>query len=218
MRSRSLFTTAVFAGTSAAQSCDYGQGHTCINPDVSASVALPIPTLFPSSSPSFVYAVDDLAHADIIAITAANTDVKVPTAAANGPMQAVSWWLEFGNATANVTGSQERAYTAWALESNATGEVGGADGGCAGLLGADCVADLKTLFTDKSTLQTGSSTASGALMKFFATPPKNVRCPSIYWGDGSGRDLSLYGTSDTRPLVPNCKYFAFMNMMREMAL
>lgn len=210
MRSPSVVFLLAAAAAVAAQTCDYGQGHTCINPDASASVALPIPTLFASSSPSpsFVFAVDDLAQADIIAITAANKDVQVPGASANGPLQAVSWWLEFGSASANVSGSQERAYTAWALESNATSDIGGADGGCEGLLGRDCVADLKTLFTDKNTLQMGATTVGGALMKFFATPPRNLRCASIYWGDGSGRDLSLYGTSDTRPLVANCKLLA----------
>ncbi|OAA74884.1 hypothetical protein LEL_06872 [Akanthomyces lecanii RCEF 1005] len=211
MRSPNLFAgiSLLAATAAAAQTCDYGQGHTCISPDASASVALPIPTLFPSSTPpSFVLAVDDLAHADIIAITAANKDVNVPSASVNGPLQAVSWWLEFGNATANVSGGQERAYTAWALESNATSDVGGADGGCEGLLGKDCVDDLKTLFTDKNTLEIGATTVGGAMMKFFATPPKNLRCPSIYWGDGSGKDLSLYGTSDTRPLVANSEWIA----------
>ncbi|XWW94336.1 hypothetical protein V2A60_002279 [Cordyceps javanica] len=205
MRSPVPATVVTLAVTASAQQCDYGNSHSCINPKVSASVSLPIPTLFPSTPPSFVLAIDDLARADIIAITAANKDVRVP---GDGPLQAVSWWLAFDDGAANVTGGQERAYTAWALESNSTSDVGGADGGCADLLGADCVADLKTLFTDRNTLRTGSSAAGGALMKFFATPPRNLRCPSIYWGDGSGRDLSLYGTSDTRPLVADSEWIA----------
>ncbi|OAA47980.1 hypothetical protein ISF_09512 [Cordyceps fumosorosea ARSEF 2679] len=212
MRLSVLTTTTALATAAAAQQCDYGKGHSCINPDASsASVLLPIPTLFPNTPPSFVFAIDDLEHSDIIAITAANKDVTVPSASANGPIQAVSWWLQFNNGTANATRAQERAYTAWALESNSTSDISGADGGCEGLLGSDCVQDLKTLFTDKNTLTTGSSVVGGALMKFFATPPKNLRCPSIFWGDGSGRDLTLYGTSDTRPLIPNSEYIARMS-------
>lgn len=201
--------TAAVTLTSAsavAADCDYASSHNCINAQTSTSVALPIPTLFPSSSsPSFVFAIDDLSHAEILAITSSNKDVHVPSAAAaDGPMQAVSWWLDFRNATANTTASQERAYSAWALESNATGEVGGADGGCEGLLGKDCVADLKELFTEKGTLQMGSAVGTGALSKFFAKPPTGLRCPDVLWGDGSGQDMKL-GTSDTRPLVSNCE-------------
>ncbi|CEJ87938.1 hypothetical protein VHEMI04559 [[Torrubiella] hemipterigena] len=209
MRSHQHIAALALVAAASAQDCDYGKGHNCIKAQTTASVALPIPTLFPSASPpTFVYAIDDLDHADIIAITANNNGVKVPSASANGPMQAVSWWFSYDNGTVNLDSKQERAYTAWALESNSTSDLGGADGGCEGLLGADCVADLKTLFTDKSTLQIGSTAASGALFKFFATPPKNLRCPSIFWGDGSGRDLTLYGTSDTRPLVLNAQWFA----------
>lgn len=208
MRSHQHIAALALVAAASAQDCDYGKGHNCIKAQTTASVTLPIPTLFPSASPpTFVYAIDDLDHADIIAITANNNGVKVPSASANGPMQAVSWWFSYDNGTANLDPKQERAYTAWALESNSTSDLGGADGGCEGLLGADCIADLKTLFTDKSTLQIGSTAASGALFKFFATPPKNLRCPSIFWGDGSGRDLTLYGTSDTRPLVLNGKSF-----------
>lgn len=208
--SQTLGEILVLAAAVSAQDCDYSSGHTCIKPRTTAAVTLPFPTLFPSaSSPSFVFAVDDLEHADIIAITANNKDVHVPSGSANGPIQAVSWWLSFDNATSNHNKAQERAYTAWALESSSNKDIGGADGGCEGLLGAECVADLKALFTDKNTLSIGSIPGTGALMKFFATPPASVRCPSIYWGDGSGKDNSLYGTSDSRPLVSNCKSATF---------
>lgn len=203
-----LALTLVLVSDASAQDCDYSKGHNCIKAQTTASVALPIPTLFPSSSPpTFVYAIDDLDHSDIIAITANNKDINVPSANSNGPIQALSWWFSYDNATVNLDRKQERAYTAWALESNSTSDISGADGGCEGLLGADCVTDLKTLFTDKNTLEIGGTAAAGALMKFFATPPKNLRCPNIFWGDGSNRDLTLYGTSDSRPLVLNCKAF-----------
>jgi hypothetical protein len=165
----------------------------CIKPDASASVPLPFAPLF-STPPTFVLAIDNLDNQDLQDMLNLDDDLRAP--AANQAVSAVAWWLEYDNSTLNRDGSQEREYYAWALESNSTNDIGGNDGGCETLLGAQCVSDLKNLFTGLET--TGDGGFAGALAGLFRTPPARINCPTVLWHHGDGRSSAFGGA--VRPL------------------
>jgi hypothetical protein len=177
----------------AAQGCDYAKTGMCIKPDASASVPLPFAPLF-STPPTFVLAIDNLDNQDLQDMLNLDDDLRAP--AASQAVSAVAWWLEYDNSTLNRDGSQEREYYAWALESNSTNDIGGNDGGCETLLGAQCVSDLKNLFTGLDT--TGYGGFAGALAGLFRTPPARINCPTVLWHHGDGRSSAFGGA--VRPL------------------
>lgn len=176
-----------------AQNCDYSKMGMCIKPEASASVALPFAPLF-STPPTFVLAIDNLDDQDIQDML--NLDDALRAPADNEPASAVAWWLEYDNSTLNRDDSQEREYYAWALESNSTNDIGGNDGGCENLLGAECVSDLKNLFTGLDGGLDGGF--AGALAGLFRTPPARINCPTVLWHHGDGRSSAFGGA--VRPL------------------
>ena len=136
-----LLLTALSAATASAQ-CDYANNKRCINPDATTSAKIPFSPLFPSSSPpTFTYAIDELSPADISALKKKNS-LLLP-AGYTGPVLQAAWWLQYDASTVNKNRGQERRYYAFALETASTGKIGGAQGGCVGLLGEQCVKSLK---------------------------------------------------------------------------
>lgn len=207
LRSRLLVLGTALVTATAAQDCDYDSvGGSCISPEAIGSAEIEFEPAF-SSPPTFVFAVDDLSKDDIRDMSSAK-EVDVPS---GEPVQAVAWWLEYDNSTASYDGSIGREYTVWALESNSTKDIGGGDGGCADLLGSECINDLKELFAQQNV--TDSNTSSNAISeylgKLYETPPARVNCPTIIWGDGSGNDTKLFGTSARPVLTVSRKSYSF---------
>lgn len=187
--SRLIAVGALLATATSAQDCDYSEGVSCINAEASASVKIDFGPLF-SSPPTFVFGIDDLDDQDIQDIVNEAEYLDAPLG--DEPAQAVAWWFEYDNDTVNLNPSQERVYTAWALESNSSNDIGGSDGGCENLLGAECVSDLKSLFTGIS------DQIDDNLAEFFQSPPDRINCPNVLWNDGSGRNSG--GTAYSHPL------------------
>ena len=118
-----------------------------------------------------------------------NPYIDIPTG--NIPVQAVAWWLEYDNNTVDPDRTEEREYTAWALESNSNNSIGGSGGGCGDLPGAECISGLKSLFTDADRPPVGDF-----LAKFFDMSPERVNCPSVFWGSGPSQlHPSLFATN-----------------------
>lgn len=190
--SRLIALGALLATATSAQDCDYSEGVNCINAEASASVKIEFGPLF-SSPPTFVFGIDDLDDQDIQDMVNKAEYLDAPSE--GDPAQAVSWWFEYDNRTVNLDPFQERVYNAWALESNSTNDIGGSDGGCENLLGAECVSDLKSLFTGIS------DQIEENLMEFFQSPPERINCPTVLWDDGSS--MNRGGTAYSHPLWAN---------------
>ncbi|KAG7285834.1 hypothetical protein NEMBOFW57_008128 [Staphylotrichum longicolle] len=182
----------LLASATSAQSCDYSRNTMCIKAEASASVVLPFAPLF-STPPTFVFAIDNMDDQDIQDMLTQDKDLPPP--AAKAPAQAVSWWFEYDNSTVNKDPLQERVYFAWALESNSTNDIGGNDGGCENLLGAECVRNLKALFTSL-----GAERFLENLAGFFQTPPSRINCPTLLWHRGDGKIPTLGYSAFARPL------------------
>jgi len=182
---------ALLASSTSAQTCDYSKRGNCINAEASASVKIDFAPLF-TSPPTLVFAIDNLEDKDVQDFLSADKQLKAPTG--DDLAQAIAFWFEYDNSTVNFDSSQERAYYAWALESNSTNDIGGNDGGCENLLGAQCVSDLKSLFTGVGD-KVGES-----LVEFFHSPPAKINCPNVLWDDGSGAPRSALGGVYATPL------------------
>ncbi|KAK4101980.1 hypothetical protein N658DRAFT_485826 [Parathielavia hyrcaniae] len=195
----------LLTGPTSAQSCDYSESAYCIKAEASASVALPFAPLF-STQPTFVFAIGSMDDQDIQDMLSADEFLRPPPD--DEPAQAVAWWLEYDNSTVNRDPLQEREYVAWALESNSTNDIGGSDGGCENLLGAECVSDLKALFTGIN------GDFLPTLKDFFKTPPPRINCPTLVWHHGDGNDPAFGGTAYVKPLSTRGDWFARMRNHR----
>lgn len=183
---------ALFASGVLTQDCDYSRDH-CIKAQASASVKLEFEPLF-TSPPTFVFAIDDMEDQDIQDMLNDNNNEFLEAPGADDPAQAVAFWLEYDNGTVNYD-SRGRKYSVWAMESNSANDVGGADGGCEDLLGAQCVGDLKSLFTGVG------DNVNQKLADFYNEPPDRINCPTVLWNDGR-KDRGLFSGA-SRPLSAN---------------
>ena len=188
-----VFILAALVAVATAQECDYTTNSHCIKAQVSATVPLPFPTLFPTP-PTFVYAIDDLDGADLQSVRSSG---QLPAA---GPGLRVAWWLQFDNKTANRDLGQERSYYAFSMETNAVNPIGGGDGGCADLLGTDCVRNLKDALAWRGLSSIGTNAGfEEELLRLISAggrPLTNLSCPADIWGNS---------TAFQTPLRPGCK-------------
>jgi hypothetical protein len=123
------------ASTAMAQSCDYyNKGDNCINVHIKGTKSFEFKPLFPED-PTLVYAVDELSKNEIqMEIDQGymgNTDVA----------QRTTFWLEHSNM--NDTEEAMSISQIGMLFTNASGAVYGGNNGCDGLLGEECVENLK---------------------------------------------------------------------------
>ncbi|KAK3191468.1 hypothetical protein K4F52_002282 [Lecanicillium sp. MT-2017a] len=178
---------AALAPLSTAQLCNYTEQRNCINADASASVSLPIPTLF-SRPPTFHFATDDLST---------NQSTQYVPFGYQGPVQRVAWWLTFDNSTVNYDSPQSKIYTVAVMETGLANRIGGGDGGCQDLLGMECIANLRALLVGRAVEDTTtylSSISVAVMLKRLNTVPlKNLSCPHDIFGDVPNLDYALTG-------------------------
>jgi len=172
---------AALAATAIAQDCDYYNDEHCINPKATAAHTIPFSPLF-SSPAKFVYAVAELDESEKAAIRKRN--VYAIPATYQGPVLETAFWLEYDQNSLNDDRSQSRNYYTFALETHTANEVGGEDNGCANLLGAKCVKNLKELiarqtYSTPDGLDGGLGTAIGNL---YGNPPQDLGCPPDIFG------------------------------------
>ncbi|KAK1753847.1 hypothetical protein QBC47DRAFT_414777 [Echria macrotheca] len=184
MHLSTLIGAVTLAAAGVQGACDYYQNDRCIKPKISFSAEVPFSPLF-RSSPTFVYAVDELDRSDLDAVKRKN-NLAIPSSY-NGPVLKAAWWLQYDNSTVNKDRSQQRRYYAFALE---TGKAVGTGNTCDGLLGPTCARNLKSTIA-AATLDASPYTDGGlgtAISSLYYQPPPNLSCPA-----------DIFGTRNTPP-------------------
>lgn len=172
------------AATTTAQECDYSANRHCIKAELTVNTTIPFAPLFPTL-PTFVYGVDELSADDLK--TARERDEISTLSIYSGPVLKIGWWLAYDNSTLDLSPAQNREYYAFALETNTTSPVGGDAGGCAGLVGGECVKNLKNVIAAKTFA--ASYLVGGmayVLDQLRDSPLRNLSCPEDIFGTPSG--------------------------------
>ena len=175
--------TAALTTSTSAQECDYfarsAYDSNCLKaPLLTVNTTIPFGPLFPTP-PIFVYGATELSKEDIQ--TAQDRGATVLTIY-NGPVLLVAWWLSYDNSTLNYDRSQNRNYHIFSLETNSTNPIGGDAGGCASLLGSECVRNLKPYFAelafDADTMSLGMGYGLYGLRQIENRPDtRSMSCP-----------------------------------------
>ena len=167
-----------FAAVALSQgTCDYRRTQNCINAQVSASTTVSFTQLF-TSPPKLVFAIDDLESVEIEDQKKMDS-LSVPFNY-KGPLQRVAWWLEYDNSTLTRERTPERTYSLITLETNATNAIGGSDGGCQGLLGDQCIKNLR----DAIAWSTVAGRSLDAVFQdFYQRPLRNLSCALDIFGN-----------------------------------
>ncbi|KAH6841047.1 hypothetical protein B0I37DRAFT_357870 [Chaetomium sp. MPI-CAGE-AT-0009] len=176
-----LLLLAALAAAATGQECDYYSNNHCLKDPTTASTTIPFSPLF-STPPTFVYGVDELDANDIQTEREKDSSFSIPPSY-SGPVLKVAWWLDYANSTLNLDPAQNRYYSAFALETSSTNPIGGDANGCAALLGADCVRNLKEVVAARTFTATGvlggMASAMGDLTE---RPLRNLSCPEDIFG------------------------------------
>lgn len=208
----SLATVVVSA--QATTTCDYYTDNNCLKPDATASTTIPFSPLF-STPPTFVYAIDELSETDKKILREKDSNSIPPSTTYNGVLLQVSWWLEYDNATVNFDSKQNRLYYAFAMETNSSNAIGGGERGCGGLLGEQCIANLKDVIKVRTYKAPQLSAGLGNVLDELTTRPlRNLSCPEDIFGVTSTSQaqtgsLSLNYADLQKPLWLPRKFHSF---------
>ncbi|KAL5361525.1 hypothetical protein BJX96DRAFT_176312 [Aspergillus floccosus] len=163
-----------------AQTCDYyDTGNNCINVQSKGSKSFEFRPLFPED-PTIVYAIDELSE-DEIQMETDQGYLGNPDAA-----QRTTFWLEYSSM--NATKEAFSISQIGMLFTNATKAAEGGNNGCDGLLGQDCVENLKDALKWKIIRNLrGDSSDERVLAQVFRDlkmrPMYNLSCPRDIFDD-----------------------------------
>jgi hypothetical protein len=176
-----LFAAALAATATTTQHCDYSANERCINPQVTASAAIPFSPLF-HSPPKFVYAIDELDEEDKAA-EMRRSPRAIPSTYLGTVLKA-AFWLEYDRNSLNDARSQSRKYYTFVLETSATKKATGSSNECATLLGAKCLRNLKNLIARQTygALDGVDGGLGTAISGLYANPPEDLGCPADLFG------------------------------------
>lgn len=159
------------AAVAAQGKCDHYLDQDCV--DAFGSVSFEFQPLF-SSAPRFAYGFRVYFEGEI-----SSTLVGHPLNY-RGDTNEAKMWLEYANETLNIDTSANRTTHFATLLTNATGTVSGGSNGCEGLLGADCVNNLKDVLKWAVVLSPDyqRNVFDNNVGKFQTTPLTNLSCPA----------------------------------------
>jgi len=177
-----LVAALAAVSTATAKECDYFANFRCINPQATATATIPFSPLFTGAPPKFVYAIDELDEEEKAAQKKRNAG-SIPRNY-DGSILKAGFWLEYDKNSVNTARSQNRVYYTFALETSSTNPVGGDSGGCASLLGPECVRNLKLLIAMGTYgAPDGIDGGLGTVISgYYANPPQNLGCPADIFG------------------------------------
>ncbi|KAJ5098657.1 hypothetical protein N7532_005658 [Penicillium argentinense] len=164
-----------------ADTCDYYNLGNCINVQSEGSQSFEFKPLFPEN-PTLVYAIDELTSTEI-QIETDKDPLWQPDEA-----QRISFWLEYP--VINTTNEAFTLSQIGMLFTNVTGELGGGNNGCDGILGQQCAENLKDvlkwmLLEEVDGSSEDEKVLHNVLSELESRPLYNLSCPHDIFDDSA---------------------------------
>jgi hypothetical protein len=183
------------------QSDSYG-GAWCIHVVERTEATFSFPSLYPTN-PKFVYVMDDIRGVEITSFPGYSPQFDSQR---TGDWQSslTGFWVEFDKIGTTQNLSSDMATDFRVFYTTKQGTPGGGNGGCDGLLGADCVNQLDATLRRRLT-QNGSSVMDAVGDLIFGGGNDTPACPSDMWFTGNsqpGGDRNMGGSLYSRTRKP----------------